>query len=71
VPPGSVAALAEALDQAIREPRRGLAWTTAARRRVETDLSFETRMAKVEAIYTELMAMRPAETQSTDLPVSA
>jgi glycosyltransferase involved in cell wall biosynthesis len=71
VPPGSAAALAAAIDAVIRDPRRCRAWTKEARRRVETDLSFEARMGKVEAVYMELMALRSPEAQSSDLRITA
>lgn len=54
VPHSDTAALAAALHRAAvnRELRHTLA--AAARRRVETDLSFESRMRRVEAVYDEL-----------------
>jgi glycosyltransferase involved in cell wall biosynthesis len=53
-PPGDVEALTRAIEQALTDEAGRAARARAARRRVETDLSFETRMAAVEAIYTEL-----------------
>jgi glycosyltransferase involved in cell wall biosynthesis len=60
VPSGNVDALATALGQALADRPAAAARAAAARRRVETDLSFETRMAAVEAIYTELFEQRAA-----------
>ena len=54
VPAGDRAALAGAIDAVLADPRQTAARVAAARRRVETDLSFETRMHRVEAIYQEL-----------------
>ncbi|MGE3473275.1 MAG: glycosyltransferase, partial [Vicinamibacterales bacterium] len=51
---------AQALESAIAElcdhPERARQLAAAARARVETDLAFATRVAKVERIYEELMA---------------
>ncbi len=44
--------------QCLRDPFAARARATSARRRVETDLSFETRMAAVEAIYVDLFQQR-------------
>ncbi len=52
-------ALVAAIGAALADPVAGRGKATAARRRVETDLSFETRMTAVEAIYTDLMARQP------------
>ena len=49
-------ALLSAIRQALENPARTREWTVQARRRVETDLSFETRMHAVERVYDELMA---------------
>ena len=55
---GDRAALATAIARACDQPglRRSLA--AAARARVETALSFATRVARVEAVYDELMAAK-------------
>jgi glycosyltransferase involved in cell wall biosynthesis len=58
VPPGDVSTLAAALDRVLAIPEAARQRALAARQRVERDLSFETRMQKVEAIYTELAAER-------------
>jgi glycosyltransferase involved in cell wall biosynthesis len=47
-------ALAAALLDAIRNAAATSDRAAAARRRIETDLSFETRLRKVEAIYDRL-----------------
>lgn len=54
VPPGSAARLGAAILEAMNNPAATAARKAAARARVETDLSFETRMRTVEAIYEEL-----------------
>jgi glycosyltransferase involved in cell wall biosynthesis len=58
VPSGDVDGLATAIEQVLTDRAAAAARAAAARRRVETDLSFETRMAAVEAIYTELFEQR-------------
>lgn len=58
VPPRDPAALAAAIRRLVADPTTARSLADAARRRVETDLSFGTRMARVEAIYDALMAER-------------
>ncbi len=53
---GDAAVLAEAIATAWRHRPIAAGWAAAARRQVETVLSFDTRMTAVEAIYTELAA---------------
>jgi glycosyltransferase involved in cell wall biosynthesis len=67
----SAGALAAAIDQVVRAPQQRETWIAAARRRVETDLSFDSRMGKVESIYTELMSRRSPRPSSSDLPMTA
>jgi glycosyltransferase involved in cell wall biosynthesis len=50
------AALVTALRTAITDRTATAARATAARQRIETDLSFETRMSRLEAVYDELEA---------------
>ena len=59
VPPANQVALVQAIGAALADPVARRGYAVAARRRVETDLSFDTRMSAVEAIYTELMARQP------------
>ena len=59
VPPRDVQALAAAIERTLADPEKTAERVRAARARVETELSFETRMQKVEAVYEELMASRP------------
>ncbi len=54
VPYSDTDALARALDIAIRDETATKARVLAARRRVETDLSFETRMRRIEEVYDDL-----------------
>lgn len=51
-------ALAAAMDRALSDPAASAQRASAARRRIETDLSFDRRMRKVEAIYEELIRSR-------------
>ena len=58
VPIGYVPALADAVRSVLRDPYAARVRAASARRRVETDLSFETRMHAVEAIYADLFQQR-------------
>jgi glycosyltransferase involved in cell wall biosynthesis len=58
VPAGDVSRLSQAIEEALDNATATANRTAAARRRVETDLSFDARMAAVEAIYEELQASR-------------
>lgn len=58
VPIGSSQAIAAAIENVLREPDGARSRVRAARRRVESDLSFEARMSAVEAIYVELFQQR-------------
>jgi len=60
VPIGSAGVIAAALETVLRDPDSARSRARAARRRVETDLSFATRMSAVEAIYVELFQQRSA-----------
>ena len=59
IPPGDRDAMVAAIGAALADPGAAAARVAAAQRRVETDLSFETRMTAVETIYTDLMARQP------------
>jgi glycosyltransferase involved in cell wall biosynthesis len=61
VPPGDVPALTGAIREALSRGDATAARVRSARARVETDLSFETRMRSVEAIYLDLMQRGPAQ----------
>ena len=56
VRPGSAAPLAESIETALSDRRASTVLAAAARRRIETELSFERRMQKVESIYQTLAA---------------
>jgi glycosyltransferase involved in cell wall biosynthesis len=58
VPIGDSQAIAAAIESVLQNPEAARARVEAARHRVETDLSFEARMAAVEAIYVELFQRR-------------
>ncbi len=58
VPAGDREALAGAIARLIEDRQLAVALAAAARRRVETELSFSARMARVEGIYEHLMAER-------------
>jgi len=66
VKPGDVRGLAAAMREAIGDTGAMDARVRSARTRVETDLSFDTRMRTVEAIYVDLM-QRHSTTDSTRL----
>lgn len=55
VPKGDVQALRSAIERVLDDPAGARARSRAARRRVETDLSFEARTRKLERVYDELM----------------
>ena len=54
VPSGSADVLADAIRRALSDPSGTRERTVAARRRVETELSFDARMRAVEHVYIEL-----------------
>lgn len=54
VPSGDASAIVRALERTLGDPIATAGRVATARRRVETDLSFDTRMARVEAVYTDL-----------------
>jgi glycosyltransferase involved in cell wall biosynthesis len=58
VPTGNSPAIVDAIASVLRDPEAARARAASARRRVETDLSFEARMNAVEAIYIELFKAR-------------
>ena len=58
VPIGSVQSLADAVESVLGDPSAARVRAASARRRVETDLSFATRMSAVEAIYVDLFHQR-------------
>jgi glycosyltransferase involved in cell wall biosynthesis len=60
VPTGNSPAIVDAIASVLRDPDAARTRATSARRRVETDLSFDARMAAVEAIYVELFQQRSA-----------
>jgi glycosyltransferase involved in cell wall biosynthesis len=64
VPGGDRSALRAAIDLALADRDGRLARATRARHRVETELSFSARMARLEAIYVQLMRERRAESSS-------
>jgi glycosyltransferase involved in cell wall biosynthesis len=59
VSPNDIEALTEGIRTVLERPDLARQWALAARRRVETDLSFEHRMRSVEAVYEELAMLRP------------
>ena len=66
VPPGRAAPLANAIEAALADRAASAVRATAARRRVETELSFERRIQKVESIYTTLAANVSGEPNGTE-----
>jgi glycosyltransferase involved in cell wall biosynthesis len=65
VPPGSPEALRSAIETCLRNPEAARGRAEAARRRIEGELSFERRMARLEEIYVELAGDRTAHAGST------
>jgi glycosyltransferase involved in cell wall biosynthesis len=64
VPTGKSSTLAAAIETVLRDPAAARARASSARRRVETDLSFEARMNAVEAIYVDLVGRRAGANSS-------
>lgn len=54
VPAGNADALAVAINRVVTDNQAAAARVVSARHRVETELSFDARMATLEAVYTEL-----------------
>ena len=54
VPAGRIDALAEAINRVVTDGQAAAARVVSARHRVETELSFDARMATLEAVYAEL-----------------
>jgi len=65
VRPGSAAPLVESIETALSDRGASTVLAAAARRRIETDLSFERRMQKVESIY-QTLAANAAAARSRD-----
>jgi glycosyltransferase involved in cell wall biosynthesis len=59
VPRNDPVELQRAVERCLRDPHEARLRAIRARRRVETDLSFRTRMRRVERVYEELMATHP------------
>ena len=69
VSPGRLEALTAAIREALTDRSAAHARAAAARRRIETELSFATRMRKVEQIYVDLVEnRRRTGTASSVLP---
>jgi glycosyltransferase involved in cell wall biosynthesis len=68
VPPGDLDALSAAIVRAIEEPDATVRRTAHARRRVDTDLSFEARMRRVEDVYRELIRQRDERSKAGPRP---
>ena len=58
VRPGNPRILADAIARALDDPAAATRRATAARRRIERELSFQHRMSRVERVYEELAAVR-------------
>jgi glycosyltransferase involved in cell wall biosynthesis len=63
VPPGRPDLLAAAIGTALEDRAAMSRWAAAARHRIETDLSFESRMQRVERICEELLRPQSAPAQ--------
>lgn len=64
VPSGKLEPLLTAVETLLTDRQAAATYARSARRRVETDLSFATRMAAVEAVYRELFERRRDKQQS-------
>jgi glycosyltransferase involved in cell wall biosynthesis len=62
VPAGDATRIAEAVNEILRDRRSAERRTAAARLRIEQELSFSVRMARVEEIYRTLFASPPLRT---------
>jgi glycosyltransferase involved in cell wall biosynthesis len=71
VPRGSVTALTEGIEDVLSNRPAALDRAAAARRRVETDLSFDARMAAVESIYVDLFDRRASPETARTLTARA
>jgi glycosyltransferase involved in cell wall biosynthesis len=71
VPSGQLQPLVAAIDSLVTDRRTAEAYQRSARRRVETDLSFDARMAAVEAVYVELFQRRGHANHKSPLPAGA
>lgn len=60
VPAGNPDALAEAINRVLNDDQATATRVVSARHRVETELSFDTRMATLEAVYSELYGQHMA-----------
>jgi glycosyltransferase involved in cell wall biosynthesis len=69
VPCGDPAGLEAALREAIQNPEDARARAVAARRRVESELSFEARMKKVERLCEQLVERYPAVASGPRVPL--
>jgi glycosyltransferase involved in cell wall biosynthesis len=58
VPCRNVAALTAALERSVADRAGAMSMAAAARARVERELSFSSRMARVESVYEELLSPR-------------
>jgi glycosyltransferase involved in cell wall biosynthesis len=65
VPPRSVERLIEAMQQLLSDPSATAARRISARRRVETVLSFDARMAALERIYEQLVGASQGNSGAT------
>jgi glycosyltransferase involved in cell wall biosynthesis len=68
VPGGSSEALAHAVGSVISDPVAAARRVASARRRVETTLSFDTRMATLEAVYSDLYTRHKARGAVAPMP---
>jgi glycosyltransferase involved in cell wall biosynthesis len=58
IPPGDPVALAEAIVRVLRDPELAMALGRAGRARVERDLRVDTMVARIEALYDELLGRK-------------
>jgi glycosyltransferase involved in cell wall biosynthesis len=65
VPVGDAAALESGIAAVLTDRRSARTRAAAARRRIETELSFETRTRRLEAIYEDLVRQRHGHSTAT------
>jgi glycosyltransferase involved in cell wall biosynthesis len=71
VPVGDLPAITSATRHAMDHPDKTAGWSASARHRVETDLSFDTRMAAVEQVYLEIMGLHGPAPRGSAAPARA
>ena len=61
VPPGDAGSLADAICQILQSPSLAARLSTAARKRVEAEFSFERMVRETEELYTDILKQKSPE----------